>query len=88
MNNFKKMVATITLMVVMTFTATFAHAGLLVSDRSINNTNTVPAVCDVKAGGPDNGLLVSDLIEGIIVFGLTSGGIIVFGKTTPTACTK
>ena len=81
MKNFKKMIAATTLTAVMSL-STFAHTGLLVSDRSVNNST--PTVCDTK--GPDQGILLSDLIEGIIVFGLTSGGIIVFGKGTPAPC--
>jgi hypothetical protein len=81
MTNFKKMVAAITLTVMLSMSTVMADPGILVSDFS-GNTN--PAPCKEK--GPDSGILVSDLTDGIIVFGLT-GGIIVFGKTTPADTT-
>lgn len=82
MTNFKNMVAAITLLVVMAFTATVANAGLIISDRQ--TIPTVPAPCEVKDNGPDSGIIVFGLIEGIIVFGRT--GIIVFGKSETPAC--
>ena len=81
MNNFKKMVAAITLTVMLSMSTVMADPGILLGDRT---SNPNPAPC--KEQGPDNGILVSDLTGGIIVFGLT-GGIIVFGKTTPTDTT-
>lgn len=78
MTNFKNMVAAITLMAVMAFTTTVANAGLIISDRS---TPITP--CETKENA-DNGIILTDLVEGIIVFGRT--GIIVFGRTAPTTC--
>jgi hypothetical protein len=88
MRNFKNTLAAITMMVVMGFGATAANAGLILSDK------TAGAPC-TKENGPDNGILVSDIVEGIIVLGLTDGiivlgrtdGIIVLGRNTPTTQT-
>jgi hypothetical protein len=74
MTNFKNTVAAITLMAVMVLTTTVANAGLIVSDRS-----TPATTCETKPTGSDWGILVSDLVEGIIVAGFT--GIIVAGRT-------
>ncbi len=65
----KKTLATITLAIVMTFGATFANAGILISDAP------APA-----ASTDREGIIVFGR-DGIIVFGyaLSSTGIIVFG---------
>lgn len=81
MTNFKNMVAAITLMVVMAFTTTVANAGLIISDRQ--TIPTVPTACETKENA-DNGMILSDLIEGIIILGRT--GIIILGKSDAPAC--
>ena len=80
----KKTISTITLALVMTFTATFANAGIIVGDRAT-------PVC----GAEKTGIIVfGNAADGIIVFGARAiatavTGIIVFGKEeAPAPCTE
>lgn len=75
MTNFKNIVAAIALVAIIGTSATFANAGILVSDKS--NTPCTAQVDTKDVKGADWGILVSDL-SGIIVAGFT--GIIVAGK--------
>lgn len=82
MKNFKKMLAAATLMVMTSISTVMADPGILLSDRQ--TLPTAPAPCEIKDNGPDSGIIVFGLIEGIIVFGRT--GIIVFGKSDTPVC--
>jgi hypothetical protein len=84
MKNFKKMVAAITLTVMLSMSTVMADPGIIISDLT---GNTTPAGCKAQADDTANGgIIVFGVTGGIIVFGLT-GGIIVFGKTAPTTNT-
>jgi len=76
MTNFKNIVAAITLTVIIASSATFANAGILVSDLA--NTPTSCTQTPDKGERVNSGILVSDL-TGIVVAGLT--GIVVAGLT-------
>ena len=70
----KKTIATITLAATMMFTATFANAGILVSDRSVpcQNTKTGILVSDRTIEGFVKNIV--DLIAGILVSDKSSCG--------------
>lgn len=82
MKKFNKMVAGIILTVMLGMSTVMADPGIIVSDRQ--TIPTVPASCGVKENGADNGMILSDLIEGIIILGRT--GIIILGKSDTPAC--
>ena len=70
MTNFKNIVAAITLSVIIASSATFANAGILLSDATQPSCTQAPG----KGEKVNSGIMVSDF-TGIIIFGLT--GIVV-----------
>jgi hypothetical protein len=82
MTNFKNIVAAITLTVIIASSATFANAGLLVSDFT-NNTPSCTQAPDTKGERVNAGVLLGDLI----IAGLT--GIVIarnFSDEGPVNC--
>jgi hypothetical protein len=74
MTNFKNIVATITLAVIIASSATFANAGILLGDAtqpSCTQTQDTKGTERVNSG-----ILIGDL-TGIVIFGFT--GIVIFG---------
>ena len=79
MTNFKNIVTGIVLTAIISFSATFANAGILLGDKTAPNAPTCTQPTDTKGGERvDSGILVSDL-TGIVVAGFT--GIVVAGFT-------
>jgi hypothetical protein len=58
----KKTLATLTFVMIMTLSSTFAHAGLLLSDRPATDGGIAP--CNAKAS---TGIIIESAIFGIII---------------------
>jgi hypothetical protein len=79
MKNLKNMLSAASLMAVMVFGAVSANAGLLISDRTTNDTK---GQCTTKTGG------ILQQLAGIIILGAPSlNGIIILGAPAPE-CTE
>lgn len=80
----KKTITTITLAIVMTFGATLANAGILVSDRSANNSCEDQKDGIIIAGR--DGIIIAGR-EGIIIAGFTFIANVFTTNTGSTPCT-
>jgi hypothetical protein len=88
MTNFKKMVAAIAMLVVMSFSV-MAEPGILLGDRSGILVSDKNAQCVVKEDTTVTdlgGILVSDLV-GILLVG-RDAGILLVGKDANTGCNR